>query len=79
MTGSAASWNSYVPQLRLHKGDKTSFVHMDIIMQKEELDNYFITLKDILVEHNLMDKPYNVGMALEQQSPRVVAKKGKIM
>ena len=71
------------PQLMLHKGDKTSFVRMDAMKQKEELDNYFITLKSILVEHDLMNKPeliYNVdesGMPLEQQSPRVVARKGK--
>ena len=45
------------PQLRLHKGDKTSFVRMDAMKQKEELENYFITLKSILVEHNLMNKP----------------------
>jgi len=71
------------PQLRLNKGDKTSFVCMDVMMQKEELDNYFVALNNILVEHNLMDKPkliYNddeSGMPLQQQSPRVVAKKGK--
>ena len=70
-------------QLRLRKGDKTAFVRMDAMMQKEELDNYFVTLKNILVEHDLMDKPeliYNVdesGMPLEQRSPRVVARKGK--
>ena len=45
------------PQLRLRKGDKTSFVQMDAMKQKEEPDNYFITLKSILVEHNLMNKP----------------------
>ena len=56
------------PQLRLHKGDRT--VCIDAMMQKEELDNYFVTLKNILVEHDLMDKPeliYNVdefGMPL---------------
>jgi len=44
------------PQLRLHKGDKISFVCMDAMMQKEELNNYFVTLKYILVEHNLTDK-----------------------
>ena len=33
------------PQLKLHKGDKTSFVRMDALMQKQELDNYFITLQ----------------------------------
>jgi len=67
------------PQLRLRKGDKTSFVCMDALIQKQELDNYFVTL-NIMVEHDLMDKlelVYNVGMLLEQQSPRVVARKGK--
>ena len=45
---------------------------MDAMKRKEELDNYFITLKSILVEHDLMDKPEltcNVdesGMPLEQ-------------
>ena len=43
------------PQLRLRKGDKTAFVRMDAMQQKEELDNYFLTLKYILVEHDLMD------------------------
>jgi len=53
------------------------------MMQKQELDNYFVTLKNIMIEHDLMDKPelvYNVdesGMPLEQQSPQVVARKGK--
>ena len=71
------------PQLRLHKGDKTSFVSMDAMMQKQELDKYFVTLKNIMVEHDLMDKleqVYNVdesGMPLEQQFPRVVARKRK--
>ena len=32
------------PQLRLHKGDRT--VCIDAMMQKEELDNYFVTLKN---------------------------------
>ena len=63
------------PQLRLRKGDKTAFVRMDAMQQKEELDNYFLTLKYILVEHDLMDRLeqiYNVdesGMPLDHQSP----------
>ena len=58
------------PQLRFHKGDKTSFVRKDAMKQKEELDNCFITLKSILVEHNLMNKPeliYNVGCHLNNK------------
>ena len=50
--------------------------------KQKELDNYYITLKSILVANNLMDKPgqiYNIdksGMPLEHHSPRVLAKKG---
>ena len=33
------------PQQRLRKGDKTAFVCMDAMQRKEELDNYFLTLK----------------------------------
>ena len=70
------------PKLTLHKGDRTAFVRMDAMKKQEELDNYYITLKSVLVENNLMDKPgqvYNVdesGMPLEHRSPRVLAKKG---
>ena len=48
--------------------------------KEEELDNYFITLKSILVEHYLINKPgqiYNInesGMPLEHRSPKVLAK-----
>ena len=67
--------------LSLRKGDCTSFASMDAMKKQEELDNYYITLKSVLVENNLMDKPgqiYNVdesGMPLHC-SPRVLAKKG---
>ena len=67
--------------LSLRKGDCTSFARMDAMKKQEELDNYYITLKSVLVENNLMDKPgqiYNVdelGMPLEHHSPRVLAKK----
>ena len=53
-----------------------------IMKKQEELDNYYISLKRILVENYLMDKPgeiYNVdksGMPLEHRPPRVLAKKG---
>ena len=66
--------------LSLHKGDRTAFVRMDAMNRTAELDNYFITLKSILVDNDLMDKPgqiYNVdesGMPLEHRS-RVLAKK----
>ena len=53
------------PQLSLRKGDHTAFVVcMDLI-------NYFITLKSVLEDNNLLDKPectYNVdesGVPLE--------------
>jgi len=51
--------------------------------KKEELDNYFVTLKSVLVENNLLDKPeciYNVdesGVPLEHHSPLVIAKRGQ--
>jgi len=32
------------PQLRLRKGDKTAFVRMDAMQQKEELDNYYFNI-----------------------------------
>ena len=45
------------PQLSIRKGDSTAFAHMDAMKKEEELDNYFITLKDILVEYDLIKKP----------------------
>ena len=69
------------PQLASHKGDRTALVCMEAMNKKEELDNYFITLKSVLVDNDLIDKPgqiYNVdvsGMPLEHRSPHVVAKK----
>ena len=68
------------PQLRLRKGDKTSFVRMDAMKQKEELNNYFITLKSILVEHNLMNKLeliYNLGCHLNNSLPELWQGKGR--
>ena len=57
------SFMERLPQLRLCKGDRASFVHMNAMMRKQELDNYFVTLKNIMVEHDLLSKPeqlYNV-------------------
>ena len=51
------------PQLSLCKVDSTAFVHMDAPKKQQELDKYYITLKNILTENNLLDKPrqvYNV-------------------
>ena len=62
--------NSYID-------DSTAFVHMDAM---KKLDKYYITLKNILTENNLLDKPgqvYNVdefGMPLDHGS-RVLASK----
>ena len=70
------------PQLSMRRGDRTAFVRMDA-MKNEDLDNYFVTLKSILVDNDLMNKPgqiFNVdesGMPLEHRSPKVVAKKGQ--
>ena len=56
---------------------------MDAMKKQQELDNYYITLRNVLTENNLMDKPgqiYNVdesGMPLDHRSPRVIARKGQ--
>jgi len=36
---------------------------MDAVIRKQQLDNYFVTLKNIMIEHDLLAKPkqvYNV-------------------
>ena len=51
------------PQLSLHKGDSTANIWMDAMQKQEALDNYFILLKKVLEENDLVDKPgqiYNV-------------------
>ena len=71
------------PQLCMRKGDSTAIARMDAMKKQEELDNYFISLKSILVKYNLINKPgqiFNIdktGMPLEHQSPRVLARKGQ--
>ncbi|XP_065894182.1 uncharacterized protein [Dysidea avara] len=71
------------PRLSLRKGDSTAFVCMDAMKKQQELDNYYITLKNVLTENNLMDKPgqiYNVdesGMPLDHRSLHVVARRGQ--
>jgi len=71
------------PQLSLRKGGSTAFVRMDAIKKQQELDNYYITLRNALTENNLIDKPgqiYNVdesGMPLDHRSPHVIARKGQ--
>ena len=71
------------PQLSMRRGDRTAFVRLDAMKKKEELDNYFVTLKNILVDNDLMNKPgqiFNVdesGMPLEHRAPKVVARKGQ--
>ena len=65
------------------RGERTKFVQLDAMKKKEELDNYFVTLKNILVDNNLMNKPgqiFNVDesrMPLEHWAHKVVARKGK--
>ena len=71
------------PQLSMRRGDRTAFVRMDAMKKEEDFDNYFVTLKSILVDNYLMSKSgqiFNVdksGMPLEHRSPKVVAKKGQ--
>jgi len=71
------------PHLALRKSDHTAFVCMDAMKRKEELDNYFITLKSVLVDNNLLDRPeciYNVdesGVPLEHRSPLLITKRGQ--
>ena len=36
------------PQLSLRKGDFTAFVCMDAMKKQQELDNYYITLRNVL-------------------------------
>ena len=67
----------------MHRGDRTAFVRMDVMKKEEELDKYFVTLKSILVDNDLMNKPGQIfsvdecGMLLEHRSPKVVAKKSR--
>ena len=69
------------PQLCMRKGDSTAIARMDAMKKQEELDNYFISLKSILVKYDLINKPgqiFNVdetGMPLEHRSPRVLISK----
>jgi len=71
------------PHLALRKGDWTAFVWMDAMNDKQALDNYFILLKNILTEHDLLDRPgqiYNVdesGIPLDHRSPHILTKRGK--
>ena len=71
------------PQLSLRKGDCTAFVCMDAMRKKEELDNYYITMKSVMEHNDLLDKPeciYNVdesGVPLEHRSPLVIARRGQ--
>ena len=67
----------------MRMGNCTAIAHMDAMKNQEELDNYFITLKSVLVKYDLIKKPgqiFNVdkiGMPSEHRSPRVLARKGQ--
>ena len=71
------------PQLSLRKGDFTTNIRMNAIQKQEALDNYFILLKEVLEENDLVDKPgqiYSVdesGMLLDHHPSRVLATKGQ--
>ena len=69
------------PKLALRRGDTTAHVRMDAI-NRENIQNYYDLLKDVLDEHNLMDHPvqiYNMdetGVPFDPRPPKVVAPKG---
>ena len=71
------------PQLSLRKGDATAKVRMDAMAKRNELDNYYKILKDVLDKNKLRDKPgniYNVdesGIPLDPKPPHVVAMRGQ--
>ena len=44
------------PNLTLRRGDSTAHVRMDAVNQ-ETMDQYFSLLGEVLMEHNLVDKP----------------------
>lgn len=81
----AKSFIECKPQLSLRKGDCTAFVIMDTMRKEKELDNYFITLKSVLVGNDLLDKPeyiYNVdefGVPLEHHFPLMIAQTRQLM
>ena len=70
------------PQLSLRKGDATANVRMNCL-NKETMAQYFSMLKDVLLEHNLLDSPaqiYNVdetGMPLDHRAPKVMTMRGQ--
>ena len=70
------------PQLSLRKGDATANVRMNCL-NKETTARYFSMLKDVLLEHNLLDSPaqiYNVnetGMPLDHRAPKVMTMRGQ--
>ena len=54
------------PNLSLRRGDPTAHVWMNEVNQ-ETIDSFYTLLEDILTEHNLLDKIYNMdasGMPL---------------
>lgn len=69
------------PNLTLRRGDSTAHVQMDAVNQ-ETMDQYFSLLGEVLMEHNLVDKPsqiYNVdesGVPLDPKPPNKITKKG---
>ena len=68
------------PDLSLRKGDATANVCMDCL-NEETMQTYFELLKEVLLEHSLMDSPcqiYNVdetGIPLDHHPPKVVTRK----
>ena len=70
------------PDFSLRKGDATANVCKDCL-NEETMQAYFDLLKEVLLEHSLMDSPchiYNVdetGIPLNHHPPKVVTRKGQ--
>jgi len=82
MDGSGVSLKDNHTLLYVKVTGYVASVWMDAMNDKQALDNYFILLKSILTEHDLLDRPgqiYNVesGIPLDHRSPCILTKTGQ--
>ena len=72
------------PNLTLRRGDSIAHVWMDALNQ-ETMDLYFSLLEEVLMKHNLVDKPSQIcnvdesGVPLDPKPPNVITKKGGLI
>ena len=78
-------WDSYKrrhPILTLRTASPLSYARA-VANNQDVIDNYYTTLKQALVENEIMEKPTQIfnldetGMPLDPPAPRVVARKGQ--